>query len=183
MNYLNPQESFLNFRLADLEDKDSICDLVNSAYRGESSRKGWTTEADILGGQRVDQVGIAEIIADSDSRIVLCLDNKELIGAVLIQNRINCAYLGMLTVRPDLQASGIGKQLLAAAENSIYELWGIKAIEMTVIQKRISLIEWYQRRGYRITGERRPFPYGDIRFGEPKVNDLEFIVLEKQLIE
>ena len=89
-------------------------------------------------------------------------------------------YLGMLTVRPDLQAKGTGRTLLAAAEAAAAEL-GARRIRMTVVAIRDSLIAWYQRRGYALTGETRPWPYEDERYGQPRRGDLSFVVLEKAL--
>jgi len=171
----------LSFRQAELTDIDQIINLVNTAYRGELSKKGWTTEAELLGGQRVDYEEIEDIIADKHQIIILCFNDDILIGTVVVQNKIDCAYLGMLTVRSDLQAVGIGKKILAVAENLVARQWKIKHLEMTVIQQRNELIYWYIRRGYVPTGQTRPFPYDDPRFGEPKINDLKFVVLEKDL--
>lgn len=170
-------------RAAVLSDVPAINSLVNSAYRGESSKKGWATEADLLGGQRCDEEEIAEIINDKDQRILLCFQEDRLIGTVNIHRKKDKAYLGMLCVQPDLQAAGIGKQILAQAEEYIAQQWQLPKIEMTVIKQRTALIEWYKRRGFVATGETRPFPYGDERFGIPKINDLEFIVLEKTLMQ
>lgn len=171
----------LDFRIAELTDVDAINALVNSAYRGEFSKKGWTTEAELLDGQRIDINILSEIISSKDNLILLCLQNNELIGTVMLHRKSECAYLGMLTVRSDLQALGIGKKILNAAENFILTEWNLTRVEMTVIQQRVELIDWYKRRGYIPTGETRPFPYNDQRFGKPKVQDLGFIVLEKTI--
>ncbi len=169
----------LNFRVATLDDSLKINELVNSAYRGDSSKMGWTTEADLLGGQRSDLAEIEEIILDKNQAIILCIQEQQIIGTVVVQQKSACAYIGMLTVKPDLQKSGVGKLLLAAAEDHITNVWHQDEIEMTVIKQRTELINWYGRRGYFPSGESRPFPYGDLSFGIPKVNDLEFIVLKK----
>jgi len=169
----------INFRIAKLDDKHEINELVNSAYRGESSKTGWTTEADLLGGQRADLEEIEEILLDKNQAIILCVYDQIIIGTTVVQNKADCAYIGMLTVKPDFQKSGIGKQLLAAAENYITKKWQLNKIEMTVIKQRDELIIWYHRRGYINTGEIRPFPYDNPRFGIPKVKDLEFTVLKK----
>lgn len=169
----------INFRIATLDDKHAIKELVNSAYRGEGSKAGWTTEADLLDGQRADLEEIEEIILDKNQAIILCADEQMIIGTIVVQNKADCAYIGMLTVKPDLQKSGIGKQLLAAAEDYIDKQWQSNKIEMTVIKQRTELVSWYHRRGYINTGEIRPFPNDNPRFGIPKVKDLEFTVLKK----
>jgi ribosomal protein S18 acetylase RimI-like enzyme len=173
----------LTFRKAALSDVTAINALVNSVYRGDSSKQGWTTEADLLGGQRCDPDEIAEIINDKDQLILLCLQDDRLVGTVNLHRKNDKAYLGMLAVRSDLQAAGIGKQLVAKAEKYVVEQWDLHKIEMTVIKQRPELISWYNRRGYLATGETRPFPYDDPRFGVPKIKDLEFVVLEKRSFE
>ncbi len=172
---------FASLRVANAGDAGAISALVNAAYRGETSKRGWTTEAGILGGQRTDPDTIRETIADNRNAILLLHAQDAPVCCVYLQRRANRAYLGMLTVKPELQASGLGKQLLAAAERWARENWKVAKIEMTVIQKRHELIAWYERRGYSNTGRTEPFPYNDEKFGLPKVNDLEFVVLEKYL--
>lgn len=166
---------------ADLSD---IAALVNSAYRGDSSRQGWTTEADYLGGQRTDADILARDLAATPTARLLTLRDEAggpLLGCVWLEPAGEDAwYLGMLTVRPDLQDRQLGRTMLEAAEGHVREQGG-RRIRMTVVNVRDSLIAWYGRRGYAPSGERRPFPYDDPKFGEPKRDDLEFIVLEKAL--
>jgi ribosomal protein S18 acetylase RimI-like enzyme len=164
-------------------DADEIVLLVNSAYRGESSRAGWTTEADLLGGQRTDAPSIREILATDERRLLLHRAEEGALLACVLLERKACGscYLGMLTVRPDVQAAGLGRRLLAAAEKYAAAELGAHSVELTVIGVRAELIAWYERRGYVRTGERRPFPYGDERFGLPRRPDLEFEVLTKPL--
>ncbi len=169
------------FRVADPGDAENLSRFVNSAYRGESSRCGWTTEADLLGGQRTDPGSVRELISDNRNTFLLMHRDAELIGCVFLQQKAESAYLGMLTVRPDLQAGGIGRRLLAAAEDWVFENWRFQLVEMTVIRQRPELIAWYERRGYVNTHRTEPFPYGDEKFGLPKRPDLEFVVLEKRL--
>jgi ribosomal protein S18 acetylase RimI-like enzyme len=174
----------LEFKIATLQDIELINKLVNSAYRGEFSKKGWTTETDILGGQRTDAQALAAIIEEPKSFILLLFD-PELVACVYLKqnylkNKEKSFYLGMLTVQPDLQAKAYGRSLLSEAEARVKAL-GVWQIEMEVISRRKELIAWYQRRGYLLTAERRPFPVADPRFGIPKVDDLEFVVLRKNL--
>lgn len=171
----------LNFRIAKLEDSLEINKLVNSAYRGDSSRTGWTTEANFLDGQRSDLKEIEGIILDDDQCIILGIHDQKIIGTVVVQNKLDRAYVGMLTVRPDLQENGLGKQLLGAAENHITNQWSQYEIEMTVIKQRTELINWYGRCGYLPSGDTRPFLYDDPELRIPKVMDLEFVVLVKKV--
>jgi ribosomal protein S18 acetylase RimI-like enzyme len=171
----------LSWRKATAQDAEPLALLVNSAYRGDTSRAGWTTEADLLDGQRTDPQSLRELISDPDSVLLLLEDDGDLIGCVNLRKKPGCAYLGMLTIKPTLQAAGIGRELLAIAEDFVSGEWGLPRIEMTVIIQRESLIAWYERRGYHRTGKRERFPYGDARFGLPKRDDLEFEVLEKTL--
>lgn len=162
--------------LADVEELEM---LINSAYRGESSKKGWTTEADLLGGIRIDKEAITELISRNDSVILKFTESGKIIGCVNLVTNGNSIYLGMLTVSPIEQGKGIGKELIISSERYARDA-GIKEIEMTVISKRTELIAYYERRGYKQTREKRPFPMNDPRFGEPKT-DLEFVVLRKKL--
>jgi ribosomal protein S18 acetylase RimI-like enzyme len=170
------------FNLAKPEHSKEISFLVNSAYRGESSKVGWTTEADFLGGQRTDPASIEELIFKKDSTLLIKINTQNAIIACVHLEKKNShtTYLGMLTVNPTLQAKGIGKALLKEAEDYSKNYFQSSKIEMTVIQLRPELIAWYERYGYKKTGETRPFPMGDPKFGLPK-QELYFIVLEKTL--
>ncbi len=161
-------------------DVQGIVALVESAYRGEASRAGWTTEADLLDGQRTDAREIHEQLADARARFVLAESAARLVGSVLLREDHDALYLGMLAVHPTLQGQGLGKRLLEAADACARELEK-PCVRMTVIRLRHTLIAWYERHGYRRTGQREPFPYGDERFGKPRRADLVFEVLEKQL--
>jgi ribosomal protein S18 acetylase RimI-like enzyme len=167
-------------RAATAEDVSALEQLVNSAYRGESSRAGWTTEADLLDGQRVDADGLAAAIASAD-HVILIAEGEKTVGCVHLQRRGDDCYLGMLTIRPTSQGAGLGSRLLDAAEGWAATHWASRTVTMTVIAQRAELIAWYERRGYRRTGEQRPFPYGDPRFGLPRRGDLAFEVLRKSL--
>ena len=172
---------FMNTRLATVADADVLSTLVNSAYRGDSSRAGWTTEADMLGGQRVDAERIAEMVGRPGSVILVGQSKADVVACVHLERTEDGAYLGMLTIRPTLQTRGLGRQLLAAAERWAVQYWLSKTMQMTVIAQRTELIAWYERRGYRRTGKRKAFPYDDPRFGLPKRDDLVFEVLQKDL--
>jgi GNAT superfamily N-acetyltransferase len=182
----------LTLRPARRDEADALSALVNSAYRGDPSRVGWTTEADLLGGQRTDPAALREFMAAGETaldRVLLVYEgtaggtglDRLPEACVQLERRGDDAYLGMLTVQPVRQASGLGKRLLDAAEGWAAARWGTRTIIMTVITQRPELIAWYERRGYHATGETAPFPYGDTRFGEPKRPDLQFIVLRKPL--
>lgn len=160
-------------------DAIALDKLVNSAYRGESSRQGWTTEADLLDGTRTDASAIAELIKTPGTVLLKYVDRQEILGCVELRNQHGKLYLGMLTVKPNLQGKGIGKELLMAAEQEARKQ-NCHAIYMTVISVRKELIDWYLRHGYQLTGETKPFAFNDPRFGQPKMK-LEFVVLEKKL--
>ncbi len=159
------------------EDIASLNTLINSAYRGEFSKKGWTTEADLLEGGRTTEAELLDIIQDASNTILKYSDNGKIIGCVLLKVKANKLYLGMLTVSPDLQNSGIGKKLLQQAEVFAAAMHLPKII-MTVISVREELIAWYNRNGYVDTGAREPFPVSDV-FNPTTQEPLEFMVLEK----
>lgn len=172
----------VRFAAAMADDVPAIHRLVESAYRGTAARGGWTHEADLLGGQRTDRETLAQVIADPDNRILLAWQGQALLGCVQISRAGDqAAYLGLLSVDPAGQGLGLGKRLIAAAEAEAQRHFAATRIEMTVIRQRGELIAFYERRGYRPTGETRPFPYGDERFGIPQVDDLIFVVLDKPL--
>jgi GNAT superfamily N-acetyltransferase len=169
-------------RRAVVGDVPAIVSLVESAYRGEVSHQGWTTEADFLDGQRIDAAGVVEIIEKSGSVVFLSEDaSGELLACCHLEKQGDACYFGMFSVRPGLQGSGLGRFMLAAAENFARAEWKCTKVEMTVISIRAELIAWYERRGYHRTGRFKPFPYGDERFGIPKRDDLKFELLEKKL--
>ena len=170
--------SMMNFRIATRTDIPAINALVNSAYRGESSKKGWTTEADLLGGIRTNESTLGRMIGRTNAVVLLAEENSQLKGCVFLEEQGDSLYLGMLTVNPELQGKGIGAQLMTAAEGRAKEL-GCKKIKMTVITIRKELIAYYERKGYADTGERKPFP-NDPEFGIPK-QPLQFMVMEKIL--
>jgi ribosomal protein S18 acetylase RimI-like enzyme len=174
----------LQFRRAQPEDVTAIVALVESAYRGESSKQGWTTEAALLAGQRTDRDEVAELISGERSRIVLAERDGELVGSVMLaQLERDSVDVGMLAVRPNLQIAGVGRALLDEVERIVRAERLGERLRMTVIGQRSELIAWYERRGYRVTGETKPFPYGQPRFGLPRRPDLYFQVLEKPLAE
>ncbi|HET6912644.1 MAG TPA: N-acetyltransferase [Rhodanobacteraceae bacterium] len=175
-------DSALTFRRAIAADVEAIVALTESAYRGAASRAGWTTEADFLDGQRTDSADVSTLIARDDARIVLAERGGELLASCLIERQPGGdGYFGMFSVRPDLQNAGIGRALLAEAERIARDEWHCKRMRMSVISIRDSLIAWYERRGYRRTGEYKLFPYGDERFGIPRRDDLRFEWLVKAL--
>ncbi len=172
----------VTFREATLADAPLIQPLVHHAYRGDRAKVGWTHEADLLDAQRIDEDQLRAAIADPAQTIILAEQGGALIGCVQVSDKGNgLAYLGMLTVDATLQAKGLGRRLIDQAERLARDRYGADRMEMTVIVQRAELIDWYQRRGYRLTGERRPFPYFDARFGAPRRSDLEFVVMERSL--
>jgi ribosomal protein S18 acetylase RimI-like enzyme len=170
------------FRDATPADIPALVALVTSAYRGDASREGWTTEADLLDGARIDPDLLLQDIERARSRVVLALGSSgELQACAHVAESDDAGYFGMFAVKPGLQRGGIGHGVLAECERIAREDWGLGTMRMTVIDLRDELIAWYERRGYRRTGVFKPFPYGDARFGVPRRPDLRFEVLEKSL--
>lgn len=171
------------FREASLADVDAIVALVQSAYRGESGLRGWTTESHLLDGQRTDMADVSALIERPGSRVLLAESGGHLWASCHVERRDGCGYFGMFAVDPAQQGSGLGKRMLAEAERIARLEWRCSGMRMTVIVQREELIAWYGRRGYHRTGEYLPFPYGDERFGIPRRDDLRFEVLQKELGE
>jgi GNAT superfamily N-acetyltransferase len=182
------QSAWLNgaMLIAPAQDHElaALAALVNSAYRGELAQKGWTSESYLLGGQRTDAESLrGDLAANPGSALLTLRDAAEASphACVWVQpSEGETWYVGMVTVSPLRQAGGIGRTMLEAAEAYARERGG-KTLEMTVISVRDTLIAWYERRGYRLTGATEPFPYGDERFGVPQRDDLHFVIMEKAL--
>ncbi len=174
--------STLTYRAATLADIPALITLVTSAYRGDASRAGWTTEADILDGARIDAVGLQADIERERSTVLLAERDGQLVACAHVADDHGKGYFGMFSVDPAQQGGGIGKQVMDAAEAHAAREWGVPVMQMTVIDIRDELIAFYERRGYQRTGIKKPFPYGDERFGIPKRDDLRFEILEKPLV-
>ncbi|QXE38215.1 GNAT family N-acetyltransferase [Streptomyces sp. GMY02] len=172
----------LVYRDATAADTEALVALIESAYRGDSSRQGWTTEADILEGQRTDPRGVLEVIESPVSRLLAVERDGGLIACCQLEHRGEAAYFGMFAVLPGAQGTGLGRRIIAEAERLARRDWGVREMHMTVITVREELIAWYERRGYRRTGKLQPFPYGDERFGIPQRDDLAFELLVKPLV-
>lgn len=171
----------ISVRPATHDDVASLVALVNSAYRGEGSRAGWTTETDLLGGIRVDEERLRETLEKPDQVVLVHEEGTEIVACVNLERTGHQCYLGMLTTKPEMQGRGIGKQMMQAAEEWAIRQWQSTVMHMTVLVQRTELLAFYVRRGYIVSAESKPFPYGDERWGLPKVNDLRFHVLRKQL--
>lgn len=168
----------MQIRLATTADIPTLHPVIESAYRGDSARAGWTFESDILDGPpRTDPARLAAILNSPDDRLLIALLDGTPIGCVQITNRgAGTAYLGLLCIAPESQAGGLGRQLIDAAETLARNDFATTNMEMTVIDRRAELISYYERRGYALTGETRPFP---IPFDPP----LSMVVLAKALAE
>lgn len=173
--------SDISFRDANEADIPALVLLVTSAYRGEASRVGWTTEADLLDGNRIDPEVLRADILRAGSRILLAERDGATLACAHVAIEGDAGYFGMFSVRPELQGHGLGKRVLDEAERMAREDWRLPVMRMTVIDVRDELIAFYERRGYRRTGNYKPFPYGDPRYGIPLRDDLRFEVLEKTL--
>ena len=172
----------LVIRDAATADIPALHRLIESAYRGEASRAGWTTEADLLAGQRTDPEDLATILGDPRQAMLTAWRGEQLLGCVLIADRGEATgYFGMLSVSPTLQGGGLGRRLVEAAHAALAARFGARRVRISVFPQRETLIGWYRRLGYAPTGETLPFPYGDPRFGLPLRDDLHFIVMERPL--
>jgi ribosomal protein S18 acetylase RimI-like enzyme len=176
----NPAPTPLTFRRAVPEDAAFLASLVNSAYRGDASRAGWTTEADLLTGTRVSEAELRGLIEQADSVILLCEQAGRVVGSVHLQQEGDRAYLGMFVVQPSLQGAGIGKQFMQAAERFAANVWRARKMWLSVISLRHELIAFYERRGYVRTGRFKPFP-AEIGPEFRLVADLQFEEMEKAL--
>jgi GNAT superfamily N-acetyltransferase len=170
--------SLLDMRFAGAADAPAIRALIESAYRGDASRLGWTTEADLIEGDRTSVTEVASLIADPAARFLLAFQDKDLIGCALLRNNGGEGYFGMFAVRPGLQGGGYGNQIIACAEKAVRDIWNCNTMAMTVISLRSELIAWYERRGYRPVGT-SPFPFS--REPGAKRTDFHFVVLSKKL--
>ena len=169
-------------RDATTADIPALHALIESAYRGEASRAGWTTEADLLDGQRTDPDDLADILADPKQALLTAWRGGQLVGCVRIADRGDATgEFGMLSVSPTMQGGGLGRRLVEAANTTLADRFGARRVRISVFPQRETLIAWYERLGYRPTGDTLQFPYGDPRFGLPRRDDLYFVVMERQL--
>ncbi|WP_432968395.1 GNAT family N-acetyltransferase [Dactylosporangium sp. CA-233914] len=169
------------FRTARPEDVPALVDLVQSAYRGDRSRAGWTTEADLLDGQRTDAEMVRAALTGPGNVVLVSEAGGAVVACCQLERRDTYAYFGMFAVDPARQGGGFGAALLAEAERYAGDEWAAAEVRMTVIVQREDLIAWYVRHGYTRTGELGPFPYGDERFGVPRRPDLAFETLVKKV--
>lgn len=165
---------------ADIKDAAQIVQLLNSAYRGESSKQGWTTEADLIAGERrTDEANLIAVMNQPGSVILKYTNDRgEIIGTVNLQQHGNRLYLGMFSVSPHLQGGGIGKELLKYSELHAKAV-NCNSIYMSVISVRSKLMDWYIRHGYTDTGERNPFVEDELT--GKHLQKLEFAILEKYI--
>ena len=168
----------LFFRCALISESAAIAALVNATYRGESSRQGWTTEADLLDGLRTTAKDVQQVIESEHNVILVCVSGDELIASVCLEKKADAAYVGMFVVKPAMQGTGIGKQLLTYAESYAAQYWSVSKFCMHVITLRHELIAFYERRGYRRTGIVKAFPVNP-EMWQPKITGLQFELLEK----
>lgn len=194
-----PMPSGIGIRRARSGELEALHGLVERAYRGDAARAGWTHEADLLGGQRIDRAGLQAIIDDTENEAILCAEAQARPGDVSGCVRVSrvgpggttgatglpapVSGLGMLAVDPRYQAEGLGKALIAAAEAFAVRHYSARSMTMSVIAQRPELVAFYERRGWRDTGSRAPFPADDPRFGIPLRDDLVFVILGKHLRE
>ncbi len=174
----NPLADALTLRLAQPADAPAIAALLNISYRGEASRAGWTTEADLLDGLRATPDDLLPHFASADSVFLLLCQGEQLLACIHLQRHGQAAHLGMFAVQPAQQNRGLGKHLCAAAENHARQHWHSQRFVMWVVAQRHELIAYYQRRGYHLTGTRQEFPVNPARW-TPKVNGLYLLEMHK----
>lgn len=171
------------FRLAALADVESLVRLIRSAYRGESSRQGWTSEADLVGGDRISAEQVLAMIEEPNSIMLVFDEGNSIIACCHVEDRGgNLAYFGTFAVAPTEQGVGLGRRVMAEAERSAVLRFGSAVLELAVLAQQEKLIAWYERLGFSRSGETRPFP-ADPEFARPLHNDLYFVVLSKNLAE
>ena len=174
----------LTYRRATPDDSLALLALIGSAYRGDASRTGWTTEADLLEGDRINEEGILAKIKEANGTVLLSHDSDGQLVACceLLKQNDDLGYFGLFAVDPNRQAGGFGRKVLAYAETFAKETWGFKKLEMSVIFTRNELIDWYIRRGYTKTEKTKPFPYEELEDHGALRDDLHFVILEKELV-
>ncbi len=172
----------LTWRFATEEDVPDVVALVRSAFRGEASRAGWTSEAHLVEGERTDEEIVRRLLGAPDSRLLVVRSEAgDAVACCHLEARGDgLAHLGMLAVVPAGQAAGTGRWLLAEAERTAAEVLGVQELEITVLAQQTALIAWYERRGFERTGETRPFP-ADGRLARALRDDLEFVVMGKRI--
>jgi len=167
------------FAHATLTDIPTLTSLLNRSYRGESSRAGWTTEADLLSGKRIDEAGLYQLLNDPDSMILIAHSGESILATIHAQHENESVHFGLFAVEPSLQGGGIGKELLAYAESEAIRKWGVSTAIMEVITHRSELIEYYERRGYMRSGEMITFP--ESALWEKLTHNLTLEILSKKL--
>lgn len=170
----------LSFALAESGDAEALAALINRAYRGETSRLGWTTEADLLAGKRTDTAMLRDLMASADNAVWLVRAHGEILGTISLLYHDTAVEFSLFAVEPSAQAQGIGNRLLHQAENHARQRWNVRRATLSVIACRHELIAYYQRRGYCPTGEYQAFPV-DSHLWTPRVADLRLAILEKAL--
>lgn len=170
----------LSFRSAYVSDSASIAALANAAYRGDSSRQGWTTEADLLDGLRTTVADVQHLIESEHSVILVCISGGDIVASVCLEKEADKAHVGMFVVNPAMQGLGVGKQLLTYAESYAVQHWSVHKFCMYVITLRYELIAFYERRGYRRSGVVKTFPVNP-EMWQPKMTGLQLELLEKSV--
>lgn len=158
----------LSTRLATVADAAAICDLANAAYRGTTGERGWTSEADLVAGNRTDVRAVEEAITRPRSAILLALESAQIVACVQVAQEGTDGHIGLLAVSPVQQGHGTGSWLLARAEDYVWRMFGAQRAVLAVIHQRPALRAFYERRGYRRVGASSPYPIG-LKVGVPKL--------------
>ncbi|VAW67746.1 hypothetical protein MNBD_GAMMA08-1760, partial [hydrothermal vent metagenome] len=147
------------------------------AYRGDV---GWTRETHLVSGNRTTEEEIKKYLESVNTHLFVALENNEVVACVCVEEKSDAAYIGMLAVHPRFQKKGMGKNILAQAENYALATLEKNKFVMLVVSQRKELIEYYQRRGYVQTGKTDAYPIG-IKVGVPVQTGLTIEYLEKNI--
>lgn len=169
---------------AEISDIPALSLLIESAYRGETAKIGWTSESDLIDGKRLNDGELAQVIGNSDNQIFIIRDSEDsssILASICIFKKANVCEFGMFAVDPKRQSNGVGKALLSHAENFAKTQWGFARMQLSVITKRQSLIDYYKRRGYSAIGKTFSMSDHHLNDGMTRGHDLELEIYEKKL--
>jgi N-acetylglutamate synthase-like GNAT family acetyltransferase len=171
----------IHIRHADHTDIDALVALVESAYRGDSSRQGWTSEADLIGGQRTSPHEMTTLLDGGE--ILVAETGREIVGCCHL-SRIDeqTVHFGTFAVNPLAQGGGLGRRLFAAAEEEAALHFQATEIVIEVVAQQVALKEWYDRLGFSLTGRSLPFPAAADGAGPTLLrDDIHFLEMKKTI--
>ena len=168
-------------RVATAADAEEIAGLVNRAYRPAPGLEGWTHESALVAGPRTSAEMVRALQRRGSAVLVLCRAGR-IVACVHVEAKPSehgaAAYIGMLATEPVEQAIGLGKRMLACAEEYAVAEFGARVFRMSVLVSRPELLAFYLRRGYVRSGALEGFP-DDAGAGAPRVAGLLLETLVK----